>query len=106
MEERLFANHLHRFVAIHLRHHDVHQGDGDVWSGFENGDGFGAGSGGEHDHSAALQNAAQREYVAHRSEEHTSELQSPVHLVCRLLLEKKKKTKKIIITETQREISI
>src|SRR5579863_4693111 len=25
-----------------------------------------------------------------RSEEHTSELQSPVHLVCRLLLEKKK----------------
>src|SRR5438876_7638220 len=28
-----------------------------------------------------------------RSEEHTSELQSPVHLVCRLLLEKKKKTK-------------
>src|SRR5690348_17582660 len=29
-----------------------------------------------------------------RSEEHTSELQSPVHLVCRLLLEKKKKNKK------------
>src|SRR5690348_18385391 len=29
-----------------------------------------------------------------RSEEHTSELQSPVHLVCRLLLEKKKKKKK------------
>src|SRR5690348_17438795 len=28
---------------------------------------------------------------AARSEEHTSELQSPVHLVCRLLLEKKKK---------------
>src|SRR5690348_18163735 len=26
-----------------------------------------------------------------RSEEHTSELQSPVHLVCRILLEKKKK---------------
>src|SRR5690348_17667718 len=32
---------------------------------------------------------AQKEIV--RSEEHTSELQSPVHLVCRLLLEKKKK---------------
>src|SRR5207244_10633113 len=30
-----------------------------------------------------------------RSEEHTSELQSPDHLVCRLLLEKKKKRKKI-----------
>src|SRR2546426_12766698 len=28
---------------------------------------------------------------AHRSEEHTSELQSPCNLVCRLLLEKKKK---------------
>src|SRR5690348_17768509 len=33
--------------------------------------------------SAALRHGA-------RSEEHTSELQSPVHLVCRLLLEKKK----------------
>src|SRR5690348_2870786 len=30
-----------------------------------------------------------------RSEEHTSELQSPVHLVCRLLLEKKKKLQRI-----------
>src|SRR6266487_5887310 len=29
-----------------------------------------------------------------RSEEHTSELQSPVHLVCRLLLEKKKNDSK------------
>src|SRR5690348_17406171 len=29
-----------------------------------------------------------------RSEEHTSELQSPVHLVCRLLLEKKKSDSK------------
>src|SRR3989449_2358958 len=31
--------------------------------------------------------------AAHRSEEHTSELQSRLHLVCRLLLEKKKKKK-------------
>src|SRR5437762_6624490 len=30
-----------------------------------------------------------------RSEEHTSELQSPMYLVCRLLLEKKKKKKQI-----------
>src|SRR5690348_17786661 len=30
------------------------------------------------------------QYRRARSEEHTSELQSPVHLVCRLLLEKKK----------------
>src|SRR2546426_11790095 len=29
--------------------------------------------------------------IARRSEEHTSELQSPCNLVCRLLLEKKKK---------------
>src|SRR6202040_1046405 len=31
-----------------------------------------------------------RPTLSTRSEEHTSELQSPVHLVCRLLLEKKK----------------
>src|SRR2546430_9247176 len=35
----------------------------------------------------------QRLYVAFRSEEHTSELQSQSNLVCRLLLEKKKKKK-------------
>src|SRR5438045_4285507 len=33
--------------------------------------------------------------ISNRSEEHTSELQSLRHLVCRLLLEKKKKQKKI-----------
>src|SRR2546422_2150854 len=33
---------------------------------------------------------------ARRSEEHTSELQSRLHLVCRLLLEKKKKKRKTI----------
>src|SRR5258708_28224449 len=33
-----------------------------------------------------------------RSEEHTSELQSPDHLVCRLLLEKKKKKRKMTPT--------
>src|SRR5687768_17937699 len=31
-----------------------------------------------------------------RSEEHTSELQSRLHLVCRLLLEKKKKTTSVV----------
>src|SRR5437763_8167415 len=36
-----------------------------------------------------------------RSEEHTSELQSPMYLVCRLLLEKKKKKKKIIHRDKQ-----
>src|SRR2546422_7364872 len=37
-----------------------------------------------------LQLADEKEF-SHRSEEHTSELQSRLHLVCRLLLEKKKK---------------
>src|SRR2546422_4456629 len=31
--------------------------------------------------------------ITYRSEEHTSELQSRLHLVCRLLLEKKKQTR-------------
>src|SRR2546429_965274 len=35
-------------------------------------------------------------YGSHRSEEHTSELQSRLHLVCRLLLEKKKKKNHIL----------
>src|SRR3989441_4024450 len=35
-----------------------------------------------------------------RSEEHTSELQSLAYLVCRLLLEKKKKIKKSTATDT------
>src|SRR5690348_18435785 len=39
--------------------------------------------------------------IVARSEEHTSELQSPVHLVCRLLLEKKKKK-----TTAKREASV
>src|SRR2546422_7930273 len=33
-----------------------------------------------------------RRRIVSRSEEHTSELQSRLHLVCRLLLEKKKRT--------------
>src|SRR5438105_14675200 len=40
-----------------------------------------------------------------RSEEHTSELQSRVDLVCRLLLEKKKKKKTINIMTIQRSAS-
>src|SRR2546422_5881998 len=37
-----------------------------------------------------------------RSEEHTSELQSRLHLVCRLLLEKKKKSSRASATECKR----
>src|SRR5689334_24495440 len=39
-----------------------------------------------------------------RSEEHTSELQSQFHLVCRLLLEKKKKKKTNKITNATMQI--
>src|SRR5438876_8908688 len=42
--------------------------------------------------STEQQKAAFAKLMCERSEEHTSELQSPVHLVCRLLLEKKKKS--------------
>src|SRR5258708_15776345 len=46
--------------------------------------------------SSAEGNSLQH-YVDNRSEEHTSELQSPDHLVCRLLLEKKKTTVSLTI---------
>src|SRR2546422_8210369 len=54
---------------------------------------------GNQDHERALfddfDDALERRgQVGGRSEEHTSELQSRLHLVCRLLLEKKKKKKK------------
>src|SRR5258708_18639172 len=39
-----------------------------------------------------------------RSEEHTSELQSPDHLVCRLLLEKKKNTTNRITMHNRKSI--
>src|SRR5947208_9949623 len=41
-----------------------------------------------------------------RSEEHTSELQSPDHLVCRLLLEKKKKKKRKTQQNKKQKITI
>src|SRR5207248_10461602 len=47
----------------------------------------------QHLHQFSLQSffGRQEESPGERSEEHTSELQSPYDLVCRLLLEKKKK---------------
>src|SRR6266480_5131526 len=42
---------------------------------------------------------------AQRSEEHTSELQSHVNLVCRLLLEKKKKTNKHLNYSKQKTLN-
>src|SRR2546429_5409791 len=44
-------------------------------------------------------------HVEDRSEEHTSELQSRLHLVCRLLLEKKKTTTSVISAEVSRHDS-
>src|SRR5258708_23417313 len=44
--------------------------------------------------TAAVPQYASGSWGPKRSEEHTSELQSPDHLVCRLLLEKKKKKNK------------
>src|SRR2546422_7544170 len=46
-----------------------------------------------------------RRYVG-RSEEHTSELQSRLHLVCRLLLEKKKKQKKSTNHSAKQQIEV
>src|SRR2546422_6835969 len=43
------------------------------------------------DAAAPCRAASAKSCQANRSEEHTSELQSRLHLVCRLLLEKKKK---------------
>src|SRR5258705_8739583 len=48
--------------------------------------------------------ASSRQRTVARSEEHTSELQSLRHLVCRLLLEKKKK--KIVRRKVQKYISL
>src|SRR3712207_8939654 len=65
---------------------------------FRSHDGFTLGLAGEHDArrrgvialDVAQQLGAVHARHAHRSEEHTSELQSRQYLVCRLLLEKKK----------------
>src|SRR5256885_12615850 len=40
-----------------------------------------------------------------RSEEHTSELQSPCNLVCRLLLEKKKKYDPVLDAQPQQQLA-
>src|SRR3989454_1831464 len=44
-------------------------------------------------HTGSIPAASTSRWATQRSEEHTSELQSPCNLVCRLLLEKKKKLK-------------
>src|SRR3712207_7104673 len=61
-------------------------------------EGAGEGSGG---YALAGSDARQLREELGRSEEHTSELQSRQYLVCRLLLEKKKKIKKTEPNATQ-----
>src|SRR2546426_4857869 len=53
----------------------------------------------------AVQRRALRRFDLVRSEEHTSELQSPCNLVCRLLLEKKKKLKTTVQRKSQQRNS-
>src|SRR5258708_17746839 len=57
-----------------------------------------------HPLAARLPTPADLAAINSRSEEHTSELQSPDHLVCRLLLEKKKKRYTNLTTETSVQI--
>src|ERR1039457_6375279 len=61
---------------------------------------FRSGGGGRGDHESGHVDHPRR-----RSEEHTSELQSPCNLVCRLLLEKKK-NKKQITSQSQHTITL
>src|SRR2546427_6349324 len=56
---------------------------------------------GDPGHLGPMDSGAYRDPRAARSEEHTSELQSQSNLVCRLLLEKKKKIKSRPITLTR-----
>src|SRR5256885_17254972 len=55
--------------------------------------------GGAHARLRRRDRAARR--LPGRSEEHTSELQSPCNLVCRLLLEKKKKNNTLVLSDTE-----
>src|SRR5690242_21485204 len=71
--------------AIRVRHRGLHP-DADT------GDRPGGGDGGEREVLDRDRRSAARPAGGARSEEHTSELQSHVNLVCRLLLEKKKNT--------------
>src|SRR5256885_9852454 len=54
------------------------------------------------DGAACIMNSFCEQFGPQRSEEHTSELQSPCNLVCRLLLEKKKENE----THAQRSLRL
>src|SRR2546430_8646951 len=57
-------------------------------------------AGQRHQVEVAARGAARIVAIVHRSEEHTSELQSQSNLVCRLLLEKKKKAKSDVFSSS------
>src|SRR5580658_9584816 len=64
-ERGILADHLHGFVTVHFRHHDIHEHDGHVWDEFKGFDSCLTSAGGEHAHTAALQNTTQGEDVAY-----------------------------------------
>src|SRR5256885_6789436 len=59
---------------------------------------------GEHGRQLPIRQRAEQRHDTRRSEEHTSELQSPCNLVCRLLLEKKKNTPRRLLTRVRETI--
>src|SRR2546430_7293888 len=65
---------------------------------------------GELSHFAAtlshLESTYRSRKMRERSEEHTSELQSQSNLVCRLLLEKKKISKRVNVTHSNRQYAV
>src|SRR5438094_7494135 len=64
---------------------------------------FGAGQRNVYDDCSAIPTVRlARRTTTDRSEEHTSELQSPYDLVCRLLLEKKKKVTNVLTRSRRR----
>ena len=63
-EQRIGPDHLHGLVAVHARHHDVHQDDGHVRLGFDDRHGFEAGGRRQNLHPSPLQDAGQGEDVA------------------------------------------
>src|SRR5581483_1021939 len=63
-QRSVLTNDLHGFVAIHLRHHDVHEHNGKVGGGFDGGDGLASGTGGEDGHATTFQNTGEGEDVA------------------------------------------
>ena len=61
---RILPNDAHGLVAVHFRHHDIHQNDRYVRSGFEKSNRFAPGSSGQNCHPATFQDAAERKNIS------------------------------------------